>query len=80
MTYFNWLHLTDFHLGMEAHDLFGSNMKIRFKEDLKKTILEKLGNTLDLVIFTGDLTQKGSDSEFKRVKVLRFVLCNGRGL
>lgn len=67
MTYFNWLHLTDFHLGMEAHDLFGSNMKIRFKEDLKKTILEKLGNTLDLVIFTGDLTQKGSDSEFKRV-------------
>jgi predicted phosphodiesterase len=52
---------------MEAHDLFGSNMKIRFKEDLKKTILEKLGNTLDLVIFTGDLTQKGSDSEFKRV-------------
>ena len=65
MTSFSWLHLTDLHLGMVAQHSLLPAIKDRFFEDLK-ALHEKSG-PWDLVLFTGDLTQKGSIEEFQRV-------------
>jgi predicted MPP superfamily phosphohydrolase len=65
MTSFGWLHLTDLHLGMAQQPAFLPNVRARLFDDLKR-IYEK-SNPWDLVIFTGDLTFKGSAEEFKKV-------------
>ncbi|EDN71044.1 Extracellular ligand-binding receptor [Beggiatoa sp. PS] len=62
--YFNWLHLTDFHQGMEEQGWQLPGVKNRFFEDLAR-LHEKCG-PWDLVLFTGDLTQRGSPDEFEK--------------
>jgi len=65
MTAFRWLHLTDLHLGMHAHDWLWPGVKDRFYEDLKK--LHDRCGPWDVILFTGDLTQQGKPKEFDRV-------------
>ena len=65
MVCFSWLHLTDFHQGMSEQDWIWPNVKESFFEDLKK-LYDKCG-PWDLVLFTGDLTQRGSAEEFQKV-------------
>ena len=63
MTIFNWLHLTDFHRGLKEHSWAWPSVKQMFFEDLER-LHDKCG-PWDLVIFTGDLTQQGSNDEFQ---------------
>jgi predicted MPP superfamily phosphohydrolase len=65
MTSFGWLHLTDLHLGMAQQPSLLPTVKRRFFDDLKN-IYEK-SNPWDLVIFTGDLTFKGTAKEFAKI-------------
>lgn len=54
-----WLHLTDLHVGMSDQDWLWPRMQAKFREDLK-SVSRKTG-PWDLVLFTGDLAQKGTD-------------------
>ncbi|NEO45745.1 MAG: tetratricopeptide repeat protein [Moorea sp. SIO4A3] len=63
-----WLHLTDLHLGMDGLGDLWPNVEEIFFKDLKY-LCDKVG-PLDLVMFTGDITQRGSKSEFQQVDKL----------
>ena len=63
-----WLHLTDLHLGMDGLEDLWPNVEEIFFEDLEY-LCEKVGS-IDLVMFTGDITQRGSKSEFQQVDKL----------
>lgn len=65
MTSFGWLHLTDLHLGMAEQPRLLPLVKDRFFESLKR--LYEQSHPWDLVVFTGDLTFKGSTQEFEQV-------------
>ncbi|MGE6762384.1 metallophosphoesterase family protein, partial [Corallococcus interemptor] len=65
MATINWLHLTDFHQGMGRQSWLWPTVRNAFYSDLGR-VLKKLGG-LDLVFFTGDLTQQASRSEFERL-------------
>jgi 3',5'-cyclic AMP phosphodiesterase CpdA len=65
MSTFSWLHLTDLHMGMAAHRPLLPAIKDSFLEDLKP--LSDRSGSWDLVIFTGDLTQRGADEEFHKL-------------
>jgi predicted MPP superfamily phosphohydrolase len=65
MTSFGWLHLTDLHLGMHEQAGLLPTVEDKFFDDLSRLYEES--SPWDLVIFTGDLTFKGSADEFKRV-------------
>lgn len=64
MTSIRWLHLTDFHQGMGGQKWLWPGMREQVFEDLTR-LREKMGGPWDLVLFTGDLTQKGSPEEFQ---------------
>ncbi len=66
--HFNWLHLTDFHLGMGDHAWLWPNMEECFFKDLKR-LYDKCG-PWDLVLFTGDLTHSGDAAQFKKLDEL----------
>jgi len=68
MTTFSWLHLTDLHLGMSDQAGLLPNVEADFLNDLAK-LYDKCG-PWDLVLFTGDLTYKGSEDEFVNVNHL----------
>jgi DNA repair exonuclease SbcCD nuclease subunit len=55
---FNWLHVTDLHLGVTGSEDLGPNVEYDFFEDLE--FLTSRVGSLDLVLFTGDLVQRGS--------------------
>ncbi len=65
---FRFLHLTDLHLGMAGQAPLWPNVEEIFFADLK-TLLEQVG-PWDLVLFTGDLTQRGTQAEFDAVDKL----------
>lgn len=65
MGVFNWLHLTDLHIGMSGEKHLWPNVRATFFDDLAK-LHEKCG-PWHAVLFTGDLTQKGEAAEFKRL-------------
>src|SRR5436190_5560232 len=65
MTSFGWVHITDLHLGMTEQPGLWPTIKAHFCEDLE-SLYEK-SRPWDLVIFTGDLTQRGNADQFKRV-------------
>ncbi|NEO45275.1 MAG: tetratricopeptide repeat protein [Moorea sp. SIO4A3] len=65
---FRWLHLTDLHLGMDGLENLWPNVEETFFKDLKY-LYQKVG-LWDLVMFTGDITQRGSKSEFDQVDTL----------
>ena len=60
-----WLHLSDLHVGMTDQDWLWPTLKHTFYEDMK--LLHSHVGAWDLVIFSGDLTQKGSKEEFERL-------------
>jgi GTP-binding protein EngB required for normal cell division len=64
MSSIRWLHLTDFHQGMGSQKWLWPGMRERVFEDLAR-LQEKMGGPWDLVLFTGDLTQRGSAEEFQ---------------
>ncbi len=66
MTSFNWLHLTDLHQGIKEEDWLWPGVKDIFFEDLQR--LHEKSGPWDLVLFTGDLTQKGSKEEFDKLE------------
>ena len=68
MKCFSWLHLTDLHRGMAEQRWLWPSVKEIFFEDLKR-LHDKCG-PWDLVLFTGDLTQRGSVEEFQEVNEL----------
>ncbi|MGK7905616.1 MAG: AAA-like domain-containing protein [Synechococcus sp.] len=65
MSCFSWLHLTDLHQGMQEQNWLWPSVKEVFFKDLE-SLHEKCG-PWDLVLFTGDLTQRGSKEEFNRI-------------
>lgn len=54
-----WLHLTDLHVGMNDQDWLWPRMRIKFRDDLRK--ISEAAGPWDLVLFTGDLVQKGME-------------------
>lgn len=68
MTTFNWLHITDLHLSMEASQRLWPNVEEDFFEDLE-FLVERVGS-LDLVLFTGDFVYKGISDEYDLVNDL----------
>lgn len=57
-----WLHLTDLHVGMQSSRWLWPNVLSTVFDDLAR--LHDLCGPWDLVLFTGDLTQRGSPAEF----------------
>lgn len=62
---FNWLHISDFHQGMKGTENLWHDVKSSFYEDITYHCLAQ-GN-LDVVVFSGDLTQQGTEAEFNAV-------------
>jgi len=58
-TTIRWLHLTDLHVGMDDQDWLWPRMQSKFREDL--TTIHPTAGPWDLVLFTGDLVQKGTE-------------------
>ncbi|QNK71207.1 metallophosphoesterase family protein [Variovorax sp. PAMC26660] len=65
----SWLHLSDLHAGQANQDWLWPTLQTRFYEDLRR-VHPRVGR-IDLVIFSGDLTQSGSKEDFA---VLRKIL------
>jgi len=57
----SWLHLSDLHIGDKTQGLW-PNFKSIFKEDLRRLADE--AGPIDLLLFSGDLTQSGSKDEY----------------
>jgi predicted phosphodiesterase len=66
MKSFNWLHLSDLHFGQHGQAPHWPNVLEAFWKDLD-TLHEKSG-PWDAVLFTGDLVQSGSETEFKELE------------
>lgn len=66
MKSFNWLHLTDLHLGLHGQASLWPNVREAFWRDLE-TLHEKSG-PWDAVLFTGDLVQSGTEAEFAELE------------
>jgi predicted MPP superfamily phosphohydrolase len=58
------LHLSDLHLGMGDMELYWSNLNGAFKDDL--TLMHQKVGPWDLVLFSGDLVQRGTPAEFAK--------------
>ena len=61
---FSWVHLSDWHFGQREQWMW-PNFKSNFLEDLRRQS-EQVGH-VDLVIFSGDLTQSGSKADFQKL-------------
>ncbi|WP_186157460.1 metallophosphoesterase [Burkholderia gladioli] len=61
MRKFSWLQLSDLHIG-QSHQWLWPNFKSVFHSDLRRLLQEV--NPIDVVIFSGDLTHRGSKKEF----------------
>lgn len=59
---FRWLHFSDLHVGMKGLDQLWARFGTVLADDLK--ITHRRTGGIDLVIFSGDLVQKGSAEEF----------------
>ncbi|MCI0537770.1 MAG: metallophosphoesterase, partial [Verrucomicrobiales bacterium] len=68
MTTFRWLHLTDLHLGMPGQQSLWPNVEEMFLKDLD--YLRTQVGPWDLLLFTGDITQRGTKPEFDEVDKL----------
>ena len=69
---FTWLHLSDLHVGMTDQNWLWPSVKHAFLNDLR-TLVPRVGG-LDLVVFSGDLTQRADLKEFAKLdEVLREI-------
>jgi predicted MPP superfamily phosphohydrolase/tetratricopeptide (TPR) repeat protein len=57
-----WLHLSDLHMGMSQQHWMWPNFKGVFFDDLKR--MHSRNGPWDLIVFSGDLTQRGTKEEF----------------
>ncbi len=62
MVSFNWLHLSDLHVGLGAQAWMLDRVRQEFLRDLGP--LHEAAGPFDAVLFTGDLTQSGSAAQF----------------
>ena len=60
---FTWLHLTDLHVGMANQDWLWPTLKTLLLDDIEK--LHAVTGDWDLVVFSGDLTQRGAKNEWR---------------
>lgn len=58
-----WLHISDLHVGSTGFADHWKTAEAMLLQDLS-TVLGRTGTTLDLVVFTGDLTQSASADQF----------------
>jgi len=65
---FQWLQLSDLHVGMTTQDWLWPTLKRSFFDDLK-TLHAKTGGW-NTVIFSGDITQSGSREEFDKFDIV----------
>lgn len=63
----NWLHITDLHYGQNGQNILLPKIKQEFFKDIEY-IKEQIGK-IDIVFFTGDLTQSGKKEEFDQLTV-----------
>lgn len=63
--HFNWLHLTDLHIGIHEQKWLWPTVKRQFFDDLAR--LRGRCAPWDLILFTGDLTNRGTAAEFNRL-------------
>jgi hypothetical protein len=69
---FSWLHLSDLHVGVHGQKWLWPNLKDKIYEDIEH-LIERNG-CVDLVIFSGDLTQRGAVEEFDLLtKILKEI-------
>lgn len=61
---FSWLHISDFHAGMSGSKNLWIQVKERFHNDIRRHY--EANGAIDLVIFSGDITQKADQSEFRQ--------------
>ncbi len=66
MASISWLHLTDLHCGMQGQAVRWPDVKEALFDDLER--LHTKSGPWDLVLFTGDLTQRGSTEEFAELR------------
>lgn len=59
------LHLSDLHFGLSQQEWMWPTFRTQFFDDLRK--LHGRAGPWDLVVFSGDLTQFGSDAEFDKL-------------
>ncbi|WP_157817934.1 metallophosphoesterase family protein [Candidatus Thiodictyon syntrophicum] len=60
--HFNWLHFTDLHCGMREDRWLWDTVLERLRKDL--AILQPRCGAWDLILFTGDLTDRGTRAQF----------------
>jgi predicted negative regulator of RcsB-dependent stress response len=63
----NWLHITDLHYGQHGQNILLPKIKQEFFKDIEY-VKEQIGK-IDIVFFTGDLTQSGKKEEFDQLSV-----------
>jgi predicted phosphodiesterase len=59
---FRWLHLSDLHLGMKGQAPYWSQVRHHLFDDL--ALLHDQSGPWDVIIFSGDIVQKGTADEF----------------
>jgi 3',5'-cyclic AMP phosphodiesterase CpdA len=65
---FTWLHITDLHVGMANQNWLWPTFKQALFDDLVKMFT--VVGEIDLVIFSGDLTQSGSSDQFTKLDAI----------
>ncbi|WP_269792813.1 metallophosphoesterase [Stenotrophomonas sp. Iso1] len=77
-----WLHFSDAHIGMKEQKRLWARPLSRLKDDLR-ILLDKTGK-IDVIIFTGDMTQFGSKQQFaafgEEISELLYLIENHSGL
>jgi len=68
-----WLHLTDLHLGLSGQEYLFPNMRERFLRDLE-FVAQNHSGPIDLILFTGDMVQRGDRHEFDQFEKLMLEL------
>ncbi len=64
----NWLHLSDLHCGMSGSSWLWPRFEQTFFTDLES--IHQDAGPWDLVLFTGDLTQQGTEEEYRELNGL----------
>ncbi len=65
MHFLSWLHFSDLHFGMERQEWWWPTFREQLYKDL--SILYEQAGPWDIVLFSGDLTQAGQQSEFDKL-------------
>jgi len=63
---FSWLHLTDFHYGLEGQDCLWPSLREPFLDSLAE--LHELCGPWHAVLFTGDLVQSGEAAQYRKMQ------------